>query len=328
MISITDNLKLMLGKVIRIKPGQSLLVVTDTYARSKSIAQTVTDLANSMGIQTVMAMMEPRIYSGQEPPPSVSAAMKVVDVVFEVGEKSNIAHTNARKEATAAGAKYFVLHTDVSEDYLRNPISFENLNIIKRTTEKLAEMVTRAKIARVTTHYGTDITMSLKGRQAVPIHPLTEAGIAAIPDYAEVAISPVEGTTEGVVAVDASVRGWGYILREPIRFKVKKGRAQVETVSSDITEDAERFKKLLLFDENASNCAAELGLGTSHTVPKTLRGDFVYDFALAGNVHIAVGRNNDIGGETFSKIHYDVLMTRATVKLDDLCVIENGELKI
>jgi len=55
--------------------------------------------------------------------------------------------------------------------------------------------MTQASVARVTTPFGTDITMSLKGRQAVPVHPLIHA---ALPNYAEVAICPVEGTTEGL----------------------------------------------------------------------------------------------------------------------------------
>lgn len=88
-----------------------------------------------------------------------------------------------------------------------------------------------------------------------------------------------------------------------------------------------RLKRLLAMDENAPNCAAELGISTSHTIPKDLRGG-VWDYGIAGNIHIAAGRNNDIGGQTFSQVHIDLLLTKTTVRLDDLCVLENGELKI
>ncbi len=168
--------------------------------------------------------------------------------------------------------------------------------------------------------------MSLEGRRALPLNPLS--GGAVVPDYGEAAISPVEGTTEGVVVADASVRGWGYVLRKPIRFEVKKGKVQVETVWSEIAEQAERFKKTLLMDQNASNCAAELGIGTSHLVSKVLRGTRHSDYAMLGTFHIACGRNNDIGGATLSTVHQDVLMTDGTVKLDNVAVLENGELKI
>jgi 2,5-dihydroxypyridine 5,6-dioxygenase len=326
MLEFADNARIMLEGVVRIKPGQKLLVITDTYARSKTFAQAVTEVANSIGVQAVLTMMEPITHVGQEPPPCIAAAMKEVDVILEFTERYNMAHSTARKEATAVGVKHFVLTTEASEDRLRTPVPVADLNKIKIQTEKFAEMMTRANTARVTSSWGTDITMSLEGRQAVPLHPLSDTGFGGLQDYAEAAISPVEGTTEGLVVVDASVRGWGYVLRSPIRFEVRKGRAQVDTVSSDVAEEAERFKKMILLDDNASNCAAELGLGTSHTVPRILCGDSMCDYARAGNVHIAIGRNNDIGGETLSQIHNDVLMTRATVKLDDVCVIENGEL--
>ncbi len=325
-MSISDNLKLILEKLVGIKPGQSLLIVTDPLARAKSMAYNVAELANSMGVEVVLALMEPRTHSGQEPPPSISAAMKTADVIFNISETGGIGHTTARKEAGEAGKKFFLMGMENSEYYLRDPISLKDLEVVKERTEKLAEIMAKASVARATTPYGTDITMSLKGRDALPITPLGRG--TGVPNYGEAAISPVEGTTEGVVVADASVRGWGYVLRKPIRFEVKKGKVQVETVQSDIAEEAERFKGIVLMDQNASNCAAELGLGTSHLVSKVLRGTRYSDYAMLGTFHIACGRNNDIGGATLSTVHQDVLMTGGTVKLDDVVVLENGELKI
>jgi aminopeptidase len=81
---------------------------------------------------------------------------------------------------------------------------------------------------------------------------------------------------------------------------------------------------LLATDENASNCAAELGIGTTHTMPKNL----MLSGVLLGTIHIAVGRNNDIGGETFSQIHSDLIIYRPTVWLDNICLIKDGELNV
>ena len=327
-VDIRDTLRLILEKIMRAEPGKKLLVLTDTYARSRSIGYTTTELANSLGIETVMAIMEPCAQSGEEPPAAVAAAMKSVDYIFELTERSNAVHTNARKEATELGAKNYGYFTDLSEDYLRNPISFEDLKKMKRTTDRLAELMTKASKATITSPYGTDLTMSLEERIGLPISPLTDLPICGLLDYAETAIAPIEGTTEGIVAADASIRGWGYLLRTPIRFEVKNGKIELDTISSDDVSQAERFKKMVTIDQNASNCAAELGIGASHTVSKILRGDFLMDYAVAGTIHIAVGRNNDIGGVVRSDVHTDVLMTGTTVKLDDITVIEKGELKV
>ena len=47
---------------------------------------------------------------------------------------------------------------------------------------------------------------------------------------------------------------------------------------------------------------------------------------MAGNVHIAVGRNSDIGGQTWSGVHHDGLMNYPTVELDGEVVVRDGEM--
>ena len=166
--------------------------------------------------------------------------------------------------------------------------------------------------------------MSLKGRQGIPIHPLASAAIITVPDYAEAAIAPVEGTTEGVLVADANVQGWNFVLREPLRLTIKKGKINEVSGPEDYVG---KLKALLAMDENASNCAAELGIATSHTMTTGLTG-VSWEYGMAGTIHIAFGRNNDIGGKTLSKLHRDLMITKSTVWLDDVCVLENGELRV
>jgi len=104
-------------------------------------------------------------------------------------------------------------------------------------------------------------------------------------------------------------------------MRVRSGKV-VEVKSGD--EDAERYRRLAATDENASTIA-ELGIGTSHTIEKkylTTR----YSGGMAGYVHIAIGRNNDIGGKTWSGIHADGLLNRPTVMLDEETVVKDGVL--
>ena len=328
MNPIVKNLQFMLENVIKRKRNQDLLITTDSHIRSVHIGQAAMEAARSMGIQAVIATMENRTHQGQEPPAAISAAMKQVGAIIDIAETVNLGHTTARKDATALGIGYYVLCTDVSEDYFMRPLSIEDLEQIKKRSEKVADLMTKADTARMTTRFGTNITMSLKGRKALPLHPLTELAVTAIPDTAETAIAPVEGSAEGVIVADASVRGWGKLLRSPLKFEVSHGRVVIDSVTSDIREDADKFRQLLRLDENAVNCAAELGIGTSHLVPKSLGGSFLLDYSVVGTFHIAVGRNNDIGGQTHSTLHQDVLMTGGTIYLDDLCIMKDGELQI
>ena len=328
MIDIrTENLKLCLEKICRVKPGQNLLIVADDSARPMSLARDIADLASSMGIEAVMSIMKARTHVGEEPPRAIAAAMKAADVILQIFEKSDLAHTDARAEATKAGVPRIVLMpADISEDYLQKPISLEDLNKIKERTDKLAGILHNGNMVKLTTLSGTDLTLSIKGRPGRNLHPLTDYAIIVAPDSAEASIAPVEGTTEGVMVIDVGIEGWGYLLRKPIRFEVKKGRVQLETISSDIPEHAERVKRMFSLDQNANNCAAELGIGTSHTI-NMLQGSLM-DAGMAGVVHIACGRNNDFGGETWSQAHQDCLMTGVTMEIDGVYIIEKGELKV
>lgn len=317
-------LELIVKTCMGVKPGQHVLLVTDDYARSIKISQQVAELCDLEGAEAVIAIMEPRTHYGHEPPRLIAEAMQLADIIFHVAETYDIAHTDAAKRAREKGIKFVVTLAHLSEDYFEREISVDDLNRMKERTERLAEIESRADEVKITSPFGTNIRMSLKGRKGIPLYPLSEAAIIPVPDYAEAAISPLEGSTEGVLVVDASVQGWNFLLREPLKLNIKSGRV---TEVSGPEGYVERFKKLLAKDENASNCAAELGIATSHTIPKDLRGG-VWDYAIAGTIHIAAGRNNDIGGETFSQIHNDLLLTKSTVWLDDLCVLENGELKV
>ncbi|MEX2704351.1 MAG: hypothetical protein Q6352_003650 [Candidatus Freyrarchaeum guaymaensis] len=128
-------------------------------------------------------------------------------------------HMNARARATEASARVglvpFILWDITEEDVLR----------IKSLTERLAEIMDRGAEAHVSTTLGTDLTMSIEGR---PIQQLkavfTEPGEwGAAPFYAEAAVAPVEGTTQGTAVIDVFMERIGPIKR-PIGWTIRDGR--------------------------------------------------------------------------------------------------------
>jgi len=323
-----NNMKLILERVCRIKAGSKLLVVADDYARAVSLGYDFMDVANTMGADAVLAVFKSRTFIAEEPPATVTAAMKAADAVLEITETSEIGHSSARKEATDAGLARCVLVSPIDgEDRLQIPISLKDFEIMKERTERIGEIETKGRKVRLTTAYGTDVTFSIEGRKAIPLTPLSDAPLAVAPFYAESAIAVVEGTTEGVIVFDSFIQGWKSMLPKPIRFEVKKGRALVDSVSCDTPEHVERFKKLITMDDMANICAAELGIGTSHIVPEDCVG-YVVDKGRIGHVHLACGRNYDLGGTSKSVIHQDGDMTQATITIDGFTIMENGVLKV
>ncbi len=313
---------LIVKTCMQVKPKQQILILADDGGRSVKIGQQVAEACSAEGANVVMAIMPPLAVNGQEPPPPVAEAMQVCDIVFSVmTEGHTIAHTNARKRATEKGIKCVLAGMSRREDSFDRDISVDDINRIKERTEHIAEIMSRSNTARVTSSYGSDFTMSLKGRKGLSLHPLSGAAIVTVPDYAEAAIAPVEGSTEGVLVSEGGIRGWGAPPSEPLRLSIKSGKV---TKVSGPDDYVQQVKKALAKYENASNCAAELGIGTTHTMPKSQ----IRMGVLVGTCHIAMGRNNDIGGETFSQIHADLLIYKPSVWLDDVCLIKDGKLQV
>ncbi len=309
------GLQSMIKVCTEIRPEDSVLVIADTELEDIWFGQIFTAVLESMGYQPISLTLPPREFGKVEPPPPVAAAMKVANVTFSIG-RGVTAHSTARREARAAGAKYYFFSPSIMLDVLSRGIRTSDINLLKKRTEGLARVLRKTKTAKVTNTAGTNITVSLSGRQSLAL-------LSQLPDYAEAAITPVEGTAEGTIVVDLAVRGGPTLIKGPLRLVVKLGK--ITDISGD-TEKVDLLKKLLATDENANNIA-ELGIGTSHLIPAEARAT-ARDGARLGTAHIGIGRNDDIGGKTWSAIHMDAMLEQASVELDGQCVLDRGKLLI
>ena len=325
MIKLMGGIRSILEASMAVKPGEHVLVIADSEGRSMWVCQAIVNMANSMGAEAVMSVVaREQLAQGEgagEPPAAIATAIKSVNAVFRVSDISNWVHSNARKEATAAGVRYYVIGEIPLED-LEQGIAAEDLRLIKERTEKVAQRLTEAKVARVTSPSGTNITLNLTGREGEAHHPLSHI-VGGLPYYSEAAIAPVEGTAEGIIVADLAMVQWGYRLREPLHLTVRAGKV---TDISGSTQDADRLRKMVAMDENASNIA-ELGIGTSHIIPWAMHGTR-RDAGRIGTGHIGIGRNNDIGGKTWSRIHQDTVLSPARIELDGHCILTEGALLI
>ncbi len=59
-----------------------------------------------------------------------------------------------------------------------------------------------------------------------------------------------------------------------------------------------------------------------------MTGVMLDDEGVFGSVHIGIGSNLTLGGKIKAAIHYDLLMWKATLELDGMVILEDGELKI
>lgn len=323
MSKITKGAKLLAEHVMAVKPGEEVVVVADAYARPMLLGQAFYDAVSSLGARPTLGIMPAPEYNGQEPPRAIAAAMEAADVVLLIHEAHPLAHTNARKRAAELGKRVYIAKTDMGEDYYARDITADDLTAIRERTEAVAKRFEDGKVARLTTPLGTDLTVDIAGRPGVALHPFTTV-LGGIPDYAEATIAPNEGKSYGKVVIDSHMIGWGFLLREPLRVRVEAGRC-VE-VEGD-SENAEQLRRIVFGAENSDNCPAEFAIGTSHTIPESVNSER-YLAGRCGLAHIAFGRNNDIGGATWSKTHIDGVMRNATITVDGETILQDGKLLI
>jgi len=317
MQEMVDGLKSIFVACDVVHPKDKVLVIADDDGKSMWLGYLCLGTIKAMGAEANLIVMDPPEQRAAEPPITVSAAMKTVDVCVRVSDKAPLVHTTARKEASALGVRYCPLEIPVEE--IKMGASAKEVKLIKRRTEKLAEILGKSKTARITTPEGTDLTVSIAGRPPIPLHPLSPL-VSGIPSYAEAAVAPIEGTAEGRIVVDIAFIDWCCLLREPMHLTVKKGKV---VDIKGYKPEVERVSKVLDTYKNADNIG-ELGIGTSHTIPQPIYG-IRRDAARIGTAHFALGRNNDIGGKTLSEIHWDMLMNQATVEFDGKVVLKAGK---
>jgi leucyl aminopeptidase (aminopeptidase T) len=122
--------------------------------------------------------------------------------------------------------------------------------------------------------------------------------------------------------VDGSIPGWQKPLHKPFHWKVERGI--VVDIQGEPGE-VRRLTETLDTDPNG-RALAELGIGTSHLVPRDIQGKRP-DAAIIGTAHVGLGKNSSIGGKTDSRVHLDGVFTGITrLELDGVAVIENETL--
>ena len=293
--------------------GENILIVTDEPLRS--IAYALQRAATELGHEVVMVEMLPRRSNGEEPPAFVAEMMAKADVVLCPTSKS-LTHTDARRAATAAGARVGTL-PGVTEDIMVRCMNADYHRISERT-HRLCALLEKTSTIRVTAPAGTDIVMPVAGRRAHASSGLFRArGQWGNLPTGEAYLAPLENLSEGIVVVDGSMAGVG-VTSQPIRIVVEKGYA------TDITggQEAEKLVALLAPHGRDGRNVAEFGIGTNDRA--TLTGVILEDEKVMGTIHIAFGDNKSMGGNVGVASHLDGLIRQPSVWLDDRQIMNDG----
>ena len=300
-----------------VHPGENVLIVTDT--EMVDLAQIVATAAVERGAEVTISIMVPRASHGAEPPLPVAAAMQKADVIF-APTTTSLFHSQARRDATAAGARFCNMVDYRPWMLVDGGLRADFLSLVP-LTERIADLLTQAQVARVTTPAGTDITLRLEGRAGYPQRGMARLpGQVSSPPDIEAAAAPLEGTARGRIVVDGSIphatigrldETVTIIVEEGVVVRVEGGRQ-----ASALRALWESYR-----DPSVYNLA-ELGLGLNPEA--RLSGAMLEDEGVAGTVHFGFGDNRSFGGSVQAPLHLDAVVRNPTVMLDDVVVIQGG----
>ncbi len=324
-IELIQSVRLITDVCLEVAPGENVLCITDREANMEVI-ELIAAECKAREAEVAVVMIEPRKHHHHEPPRTVARAMLEADVIITMAF-GNLMHTDARKAACGAGVKSSSFGGATKEYLAGLDLTEEDLIEVRSLTERIAQRLTDASSAHLTTGAGTDLIMSLEGRQGNALVPFAKKGsFCILPDFAEAPCAPIEDSVEGVAVVDGTMVGAADLeglVEEPFEVHFEKGRI----VKISEGKDANKLKSLLETLEKEAKIFAELGVNSNHRMAKQLTGTRT-DNAIAGHVHLGLGRNDHIGGKTKGKAHLDVSVTWATLLLDGKSILEEGNIKI
>ena len=317
MDKLSQAARAAIKNCLKVKPNESVLVITDQPLRK--IGYSFWQAAKQAKAEAILLEIMPRKSNGAEPPSAVAEMMKEFDVLI-IPTSRSMSHTNARRGACKSGARCVTL-PGISKDTMERTLNAD-YNRIAKLSRKIAKIVSKGKVAQVTTAAGTNISMSIKGRVCQADTGLVhkKGDFSNLP-AGESYIAPVEGTASGIIVVDGAMAGPGIVSR-PIKLFVKHG--YVTKIEGG--RNADLLNKMIEpFGKPARNIA-ELGIGTNYKA--TIVGSVLEDEKVLGTVHIAIGDNKSMGGRVSVPSHLDGILLKPTLRIDGKIVMKDGVLRV
>jgi leucyl aminopeptidase (aminopeptidase T) len=312
-----DNL---LDRCLSVRVGEQVVLLTDE-GTDGAVVEGLEEGIARRGATPVLARMPLPVLPGAEPPSAVAAMMLEAGAVIELTSLF-IGSSRARQRATRAGVRYLAM-PGVRLDTFRDdgPLTVD-FDTIRSDAERIGAAWDGAERFRLSSAGGTDLSGSVVGRPGRVLHGVArEDGTYMAPPDIEAGTAPVEGSTSGVVVVDADLLFMGQgPLPEPVVIHIEDG----EMVALEGAE-AGRLQEMLArcADGRMSNLAE---VSMAFNPSGRVCGVAMETESARGTAHIALGNSIAYGGLVDAVAHLDCVMKDATLEVDGRPVMVTGEL--
>ncbi|EFC83004.1 Leucyl aminopeptidase (aminopeptidase T)-like protein [Parafrankia sp. EUN1f] len=310
----------VLDRCLAVGRGEEVVLLTDAETDPAVVAALAAGIEERDAV-CVIARVPRYQVPGSEPPSSVGALLAEAAAAIEL-TSTFIGSSTARQEASRAGTRYLAMPAVRASTFRTGGPLDVDFDELRRTVEVLAAAWAGADTYRITSPAGTDITGSVRGRGGRALHGIArEPGAYMAPPDVEAGTAPVEGSTDGVVVIDADLLFMGVgPLPSPVALTFRGG--QLVDIAG---EQAGRLTDMIdrVADPRMSNLAeVSVGLNPNGRVC----GVAMETESTLGTAHIALGNSIAYGGTVAAAAHLDCVLRAATLYLDGRPVLVEGAL--
>jgi leucyl aminopeptidase (aminopeptidase T) len=303
---------------LMIKAGEQVVVVGDTT--TTRIVEVITYLVVAAGADAVVCIMQPTQRHGAEPPKAIAAAMREADVVI-LATKYSMTHTDARRQANAAGARVANMPGATAALFEGGSLEIDVADTAK-TVERIGRLLQDARHVRITTPNGTDLQLELNGAS-----PANQTGLCHEPKSwgvlpnIETAIVPVPGSASGTWVLDGVIAQMEHVIRDPVRIGFEAGRlSEIES-----TSEGEALRRYLeSFNDPGVYELVEMGIGLN--LKAKMWRSYLESEAEFGTMHLGVGDGTTFGSPHRAATHTDLVICHPALDLDGTRILEDNKL--
>jgi leucyl aminopeptidase (aminopeptidase T) len=314
------NAKIVLEVACLGKRGESVVIVAfrDHRPCVEALARAAIELGMLPMTVDAFAFLKGEDFRKGRVLAPLKAALEAADIVINFGCANYgllVGDPDISDASLTASRRWVYLQDGGMETW---DISPEEVGLIRKRTEWLVELLGRSSVVRVTSPAGTDFTFGMgEGAKALPI-------LGILPLYGEVAVTPRQGSENGVYLVDGptqkGVRTKDELDRPPLKIAIKNGR--VTEISGDPVQ-VKRCREFIASGEPPADAVDEVGIVTTKLKENDIHywsdGTHHHDCA-----HIALGNNLRRDTLVHGPRHMDGELRNPTIYVDGLLVVRDG----
>lgn len=303
-----------------LQAGEEALILCDPTTRDLAEAFLVEAAVTTKGAE--LREFPAATQHGGEPPADIAVRMRSADLIVSLCSFS-LAHSRARTAAAGEGARFLSL-PQYSWELLESPAITTDYVAREPITRRLGQVLTAGESLRVRSRGGTDMVLDGRGRTAncCPGFVRRPGDLGSPPDI-EVNVSPLETKSEGVAVIDGSITCPEIgLLRDPVAVFVRGGR--IERFECEDSKLVTLLERMFEGPDSKRRVLAECGVGLNPHAELT--GTMLTDEGALGCMHFGFGANHTVGGQNEVDFHLDFVFPHASLDVDGVAVLADGEL--